>query len=93
MSAIDRFFGGPPLRTILWLVFLSVVVGFVLNTLGLHPLSFVSGILNAIEDLIDWVSRLGLGAFRSVGNWLIYGAIIVVPIWIILRIMAVGRGR
>lgn len=93
MSAIDRFFGGPPLRTILWLAFLSVVVGFVLNTLGLHPLSLVSGILNAIEDLVDWVSRLGLGAFRSVGNWLIYGAIIVIPVWIVLRIMAVGRGR
>ncbi|MCW1843106.1 DUF6460 domain-containing protein [Prosthecomicrobium hirschii] len=91
-NPIERFLGGPPLRTLLWLAFLSIVVGFVLATLGLHPMRLVQGVIDAVEGLIDAISRLGLGAFRSVGQYLIWGAIVVVPIWLISRLLSVGRG-
>ncbi|MEJ1157030.1 DUF6460 domain-containing protein [Prosthecomicrobium sp. N25] len=92
-NALERFFGGPPVRTIVWLAFLSVVIGFVLATMGMDPFTLVRRVLRGFDSLVDAVLSLGSGIFLHAGRWLVYGAVIVVPVWIVLRVMALGRGR
>lgn len=80
---MERFFGGNPIGVIVRLVILSIVVGIVLSALGLTP-----GELFRRLDFI--VARLYDLGFRWV-EWLIgyflIGAVIVVPIWLIARLV------
>jgi len=36
---------------------------------------------------------MGFEAFGTLGMWLVYGAMIVIPIWIVIRLFAMIRGR
>jgi cytochrome bd-type quinol oxidase subunit 1 len=92
-NSLDRFFGGPPVRTVIWLAFLSVVIGFVLATFGLDPFTLVRKIVRGFDEIIDSILWLGTGLFSNIGHYLVYGAIVVVPIWVLMRLMALGRGR
>ncbi len=91
-NALVRFTGGSPLRTLLWLVFLSIVVGFVLETIGLDPFTFVRRLVINFDRFVDWVLNLGIGAFVSVMRYLVWGAVLVVPLWLVMRI-AGTRGK
>lgn len=88
---LTRFTGGSPLRTLLWLVFLSVVVGFVLETIGLDPVTFVGRLIGNIDRFVDWVLHLGTDAIMRILRYLVWGGVLVVPIWLILRLT--GRSR
>jgi hypothetical protein len=85
-NALVRLTGGSPLRTVLWLVFLSVVVGFVLDTIGLDPVTFVSRLVGNIDRFVEWVLHLGTDAVMRVLRYLVWGAVLVVPVWLILRL-------
>ncbi len=81
-------FGGNPLGVILRLALLSVVVGVVLSALGITPQNF----LDHIEVLLRRIYDLGFATFDWFLQYLILGAIIVVPIWLIARLFgAFGR--
>jgi hypothetical protein len=81
-------FGGNPLGVILRLALLSVVVGVVLSALGITPQNF----LYHIEVLLRRIYDLGFATFDWFLQYLILGAIIVVPIWLIARLFgAFGR--
>ena len=90
-NALTRFTGGSPLRTVLWLVFLSIVVGFVLETIGLDPVTFVGRLIGNIDRFVDWVLHLGTDAVMRILRYLLWGAVLVVPIWFVLRLT--GRAR
>jgi hypothetical protein len=85
-NALARFTGGSPLRTLLWLVFMSIVVGFVLETIGLDPFTFVRRLIGNFDRFVEWVLNLGTGAVVSLLRYLVWGAVIVVPIWLVMRI-------
>lgn len=85
----DRLFGGNPLGVILRLIVLSVVVGIVMSALGIHP----GNILYHLHVLADRISRLGFGIFESAFGYFLLGAVIVIPIWLISRLLGVFRGR
>jgi hypothetical protein len=83
MSSLRNFLGGSPLAVGLKLVFLSLLVGAALATIGLTPVTL-------IELLIEWVQslfELGFDALADLGRWALYGAVIVVPVWLSLRLV------
>jgi hypothetical protein len=86
---VSRFFGGPPLSVIFRLILLSILVGVILRVLGLDPLN----ILRSIEDLVRAVWDMGFDAIVWLWRYFLLGALIVVPIWLILRLMRAPRGR
>jgi hypothetical protein len=85
----SRFFGGPPLSVIFRLVLLSILVGVILRVLGLDPLN----ILRSIEDLVRAVWNMGFDAIVWLWRYFLLGALIVVPVWLMVRLMRAPRGR
>lgn len=85
---VSRFLGGSPGSVIVKLVFLSLLVGAFLALFGLTPPDIIRG----IKSLIDSVLDLGFGAVRELLRWLVYGAVIVVPIWLLMRLFGSRSG-
>jgi hypothetical protein len=88
-SAIDRFLGGSPGAVFLRLFFVSLIVGAFLMWLDIRPEDIFRGIL----QIADHIRRLGFAAIREVANYVFAGAVIVVPIWLVLRLMNMRNGR
>lgn len=91
-NALTRLTGGSPLRTLVWLLVMSVVVGFVLDTIGLDPFGFLRRLIADFDRFVDWLVHLGFDAFRNLGRYLVWGAVFVVPIWLIMRLTGARRG-
>jgi hypothetical protein len=87
---VSRFLGGPPLAVLMRLVLLSIVVGFILSAAGLDPLN----ILHSIENLFRQVWDMGFDAVRWVWRYFLLGAVLVMPVWLLVRLArgATGRG-
>ncbi|WP_421981837.1 DUF6460 domain-containing protein [Roseibium sp.] len=88
-SGLSRFLGGSPAQVLLRLVFLSFVVGIILSALNLDPLDLVHMTVNFVERL--W--NMGFNAIGRLGNYLVVGAIVVLPIWFVMRLLAMGKSR
>jgi hypothetical protein len=86
---VTRFFGGPPLSVIFRLILLSILVGVILKVLGLDPFN----ILRSIEDLIRAIWEMGFDAVVWLWRYFLLGAVIVVPIWLIVRLIRTPKGR
>ena len=82
-DGLNRLLGDTPGRTVVKLLILSVVVGFVMSMMGLSPWDLVRFIDNGVRDL--WHS--GFRALGRVGDYLVVGAMIVVPVFVIMRIL------
>ena len=86
---VTRFFGGPPLSVIFRLALLSILVGVIMEALGFDPWD----ILNSLRRLVQHIWDMGFDAVRFLWRYLLLGAAVVVPIWLILRLIRVPRGR
>lgn len=86
---INRFLGGDPLSVFFRLVLLSILIGFVLSVFGLDPFNIVESILR----LIRRVWEMGFDAIAWVWRYFLLGAVIVIPIWLIVRFVNAPRGR
>ncbi|WP_246164067.1 DUF6460 domain-containing protein [Blastochloris sulfoviridis] len=93
-SAVDRFFGGPPVWVALRLLMLSLVVGVILSVIGLDPLN----IIQSLGDFVRWVVRrfedffhLGFEAVERIIRYVLLGAAVVVPIWLLVRLFKVSE--
>ena len=85
---VTRFFGGSPLTIIFRLALLSILVGFMLSVIGLDPRNIIA----SIERLIRAVWDMGFDALRWVWRYFLLGAVIVFPIWLIMRLFkSAGR--
>ncbi len=82
MSALTRFLGDTPLRVLLKLLVLSFLVGLVMNAFGWSPMDVLYGIRNVFIDL--W--NLGFRAIDRFLGYILLGAAIVIPAFILLRI-------
>ena len=85
---VHRFFGGPPLAVVGRLVLLSILVGVILAAVGLDPWN----ILESVRDLIRHLWNMGFDAVRWIWQYFLLGAVIVVPIWLLIRLAKVPRG-
>jgi hypothetical protein len=84
-----RIFGGSPLGVLGRLILVSILVGVILSALGLDPFDIV----RSIERLISNIWNMGFDAVRWLWRYFLLGAVIVIPIWIILRMINAPRGR
>ena len=78
-----QFFGDSVAGTVIRLVLLSIVVGIVFSALGITPFNIVE----RLELLVRNIADLGIDAFRWAFNYFLLGAIVVVPIWFVVRLM------
>ncbi len=85
-NALERFLGGSPAAVLMKLVFVSLIVGALLMWLEIKPIDIFRG----IDDFVRRIYALGFGALREVGDYIVAGAVIVVPAWIILRVLKLG---
>lgn len=81
-NELTRFFGGSPAWVLVRLVILSVVVGVILAALGLDP----RNIFNSLERLVRNLFSFGFEAFGSLWRYFLLGAVVVIPLWLILRV-------
>lgn len=88
-TALHRFFGGAPAAVVVRLVVLSLVVGALMVWLDIDPMS----VIDAIARLAHNVWGMGFGALRDLGRYLAAGALVVVPIWLLARLFAMGGPR
>ena len=87
MSTLERWIGGSPLAVLLKLIFLSLIVGIVLAALGITPVNIVRRIIDAVRAVID----LGFDAVHDFGRYILTGAVVVIPLWFLARLMNARR--
>jgi len=88
-ATMSKLFGGSPLGVIVRLILVSILVGVVLSALGLDPFDIVQ----SIERLIRSIWDMGFDAIRWVWRYFLLGAVLVIPIWIIVRLVNTPRGK
>ncbi len=84
----NTFLGGSVLGVLVRLTILSIVVGIILSALGITPDNF----FYQINVLLRRIYDLGFGAIESVLGYFILGAMVVVPVWFISRLIKASRG-
>jgi hypothetical protein len=88
-ETVSRIFGGSPLAVLGRLILVSVLVGVILSALGLDPFDIV----RSIERLVRSIWDMGFDAFRWLWRYFLLGAVIVIPIWLVMRLINAPRGR
>ena len=88
-NQVARWVGGTPLGVLVRLILVSILVGVILSALGLDPFD----IIHSVERLIRSIWNMGFDAIRCLWRYFLLGAVIVVPIWLIMRMANAPRGR
>ena len=86
-GSLTRFLGDTPIRTIVKLAVLSLIVGIIMSALNFTPIE----LWWALRDFARWVYDLGYEAFARIGIYFVWGAMVVVPIFLLMRILNFGR--
>ncbi|WP_102959823.1 DUF6460 domain-containing protein [Mangrovicella endophytica] len=84
---LDRFLGGSPLSVLVRLVLISIVVGVVLSWLSWSP----ADVIDWVVDFFDWLWTSVFGSLDRALDYFILGAAIVIPIFLISRLLKLGR--
>lgn len=84
---VVRFFGGSPANVIARLVVLSLILGVVLSVLGVSPFDIV----NSLQRLARRIYEMGFDAVVFVWRYFLLGAVIVFPVWLVARLVKLGR--
>jgi hypothetical protein len=82
-NAVGRFLGGSPPMVPLRLIVVSFVVGVVLVTFGFDPANLFADALRAARQIVE----LGFSDLSHIGRILLTGAMVVVPVWLVLRLL------
>jgi len=88
-GGMTKVFGGSPLAVLGRLILVSILVGVILSALGLDPFDIV----RSIERLVRTIWNMGFDVVRYVWRYFLLGAVIVLPIWILMRLFNAPRGR
>jgi NADH:ubiquinone oxidoreductase subunit 5 (subunit L)/multisubunit Na+/H+ antiporter MnhA subunit len=79
-----RLFGDSVKSSVLQLVLLCIFVGFILATMGFNPYN----LFYSIERLFRFVLDSGWDIVEALWRYLLLGAVIVVPLWFIIRMFS-----
>jgi len=88
-SALTNILGGSPGALALRLVVVSFVVGLILATFGFEPSDIIDSFVRLCRGIVDF----GFSDVRKIGRILATGALVVVPVWVLLRLLDMRRGR
>lgn len=83
-SPLERILGDRPVALLIRLVVLSLVVGFFMQMFGLN----VQDLLQAASNVLHDAFRDSGAMLRSGLSYVVTGAAIVVPLWLIARLTA-----
>jgi Domain of unknown function (DUF6460) len=86
--SVNTFLGDSVPRTIVKLVVISILVGMAMNVFGLYPMD----IFYAFRDFIVNLWEKGWAALGRFGDWLILGGMVVIPVFILMRLLNYRRG-
>ena len=84
---VRTIFGGNPLSVFVRLALMSIAVGIVLKALGIDLRNFFERINVLLRHLYD----LGFQAFDWVFEYMLLGALVVVPVWLIARMASAAK--
>jgi hypothetical protein len=82
-----QFFGDSVSGTLIRLVLLSIVVGVVFSALGINP----SNIVYHFQVLVQRLYDLGFGTIQGAITYFLLGAIVVFPVWFIVRLLKAAK--
>jgi hypothetical protein len=82
-NSVGRFLGGSPAMVAVRLIVVSFVVGIVLVTFGFDPATLLAEVVRSARQIVE----LGFSDIRQVGRILLTGAMVVVPVWLVLRLL------
>jgi hypothetical protein len=88
-DGVHRFLGGSPLAVAFRLILLSILVGVVLAAIGFDPWN----ILYSIQLLFRRIYDLGFDAINGLWRYFLLGAVIVIPVWLLSRLLGAPRPR
>ena len=86
-GVLARFLGDSPLRVLVKLAVVSFLVGLVMSAFGWSPFDIIDKLYRFVLHL--W--NMGFRAVENVLEYLLLGAAVVVPAFIILRILSYRR--
>lgn len=86
---MERMLGGSPVGVIVRLVLISIVVGVALSALGLTP----GELLRRIDFLLQRLYDMGFRWVETLFGYFVIGAVIVVPVWLIARVLGGGAKK
>ncbi|MEM9999718.1 MAG: DUF6460 domain-containing protein [Pseudomonadota bacterium] len=85
---MENLLGDTVARTIIKLVVISVLVGMVMSVFGWTPVA----IINGVAEFLGNIWQQGFAALGRFGDWLVLGASVVIPVFIIMRLLNYRRG-
>jgi len=88
-APLNRFLGGNPTAVFTRLFFISLIVGALLMWLDIRPWD----IFHAIERLATRLWNMGFDAVREIAEYVLAGAVLVVPVWFAARLLGQRRGN
>lgn len=83
-SAAIRFLGGSPLAVLVRLCVVSLIVGALMSWLGIDALDILDDVQRAVGRLYG----SGFAALRGLGGTVVAGAAVVLPVWLVLRVLS-----
>ena len=86
-EGITRFLGDTPGRTIIKLAIISFVVGIIMSALNFTPYE----VWEAVRDFVIRLYDLGFEAVWRIARYFVWGALVVIPVFLLLRVMRFGR--
>ncbi len=86
---MSRWVGGSPWAVLGRLILISILVGVILSAIGLDPWN----ILQSMRMLFVRLWNMGFDAVRYLWRYFLLGAVIVIPIWLIMRAVNAPRGK
>lgn len=84
---VTSFLGGSPLSVIVRLAVISLLVGVLLSWLDIRPYEIVDW----ITGLFEWAWYSLFGSLNRAVDYFLLGAVIVVPIFLLSRLMKSSR--
>lgn len=86
---LERFFGGNPVGVLVRLVLISIVVGIAMSALGLTP----GELLRRLDFILQRIYDMGFRWVETLLGYFLIGAVIVVPIWLVARLLGGGAKK
>ena len=88
-DGLSRFLGGSPLTVLFRLILLSILAGVVLAAIGFDPWNIVV----SIRLLFQSIWERGFETVNWLWRYFLLGAVIVIPVWLLMRIFGSHKPR